>query len=108
MYFLDNMPRGSHYWAARMSDKDMAEAILDVSEGGSVKAPTTPPLLGWTSEIEALTNILDMQSISLHAHAGDSKGFKPQPRPETALDIVKRERKDKKMSAVEARLAGKG
>lgn len=85
----------------------MAEAILDANGGKPPKGSTKPPLVGWTSEVQSLAEVTDLLRAQIHQTAGDDK-FKPSPRPEMALDVVLRERKDKKISEIEARLTGKG
>lgn len=57
------------------------------------------PLTGYDDMIQLLTDIKDL--LTLDVSGGGSK-FKPSPRPETAIEVVQREIKDQKMSALEA------
>lgn len=86
---------------------EMAEAILDANGGKMPKATDRPSLIGWTDQKQALTHVTDLLSAQIHQQAGDDK-FKPAPRPEMALDRALRERKDKKISKIEAQITGKG
>lgn len=103
-YFLDSMPRGSHYWAARASDVDMAESLLELT-GFEDSGSSRPPLVGWTDLVNDLAEVKDLLSLIVHQNAADSS-FTPSPRPETAIEVVKRERKSKKMSSIEAIMTG--
>lgn len=91
-------------WAANAADVDIAEMLLDLEQASGVRnrPSSRPSLAGWDSLKADLTEIIDL--LTLQVTQGNK--WKPRPRPESAMEIVKRERKDKKMSVVEAQLVG--
>ena len=102
-YAVENMPPGSHTAAANASDLEMAEAILELSQGKNATTTTRPPLKGWNDLRSDLAQIIDL--LHLQVSGGGDK-WKPTPRPETAMEIVKRERKEKKLGALSSKLTG--
>lgn len=85
----------------------MAEVILDVMKAQGVRQgnkSSPPPLIGWSAE---RADFADLKDIIL-AWAAHGEKYKPVPRPRTAIEVVRERRKNAKMSAVEAKITGKG
>ncbi|MEY8577209.1 hypothetical protein AALI21_02735 [Corynebacteriaceae bacterium 6-324] len=95
---IDELPRGSHYRAAIADDDEIAELVFELNP----KQQTTPPLEGWTSEIEALTAI-NNTLLQLLYRGSDAR---PPlfPAPETALDRIKKRRSDATNSQILSQL----
>lgn len=102
-YFIQNPPQGSKVWAAIQDDEEMAEAILKMTNGEMPK-PGPAPLEGWTPERADMATLIDWASVQ--ATQG-GKSFKPYPRPVTAIERVRERRKNKKLSALSAKITGK-
>lgn len=98
---------GSHLWAANQNDDELAEILADMTNGNDRASgeAARPPLIGWTNQRADMATLIDW--VTIDAMQG-SKKFKPLPRPSTAMERVKAERKDVKMSSVAAKLTGKG
>ena len=99
-YFIDHAPQGSHLWSANVGDKDMARALLELND---YKIPRSShvPLEGYSDIAQALLDIKDLLTIQV---TGGGKNFTPSPRPETAVESVQREIKERKMGTLEAML----
>lgn len=78
----------------------MAEALLDLTNG-ELPTSTHIPLYGYDEVHALLLDIKDMLTLQV---TGGGKKFKPSPRPETALQVVRNERKNRKLSSLADRL----
>lgn len=81
----------------------MAEAILQITNGEMPKADGGAPLYGWTAERADMAALIDWASVQA---TGGGKAFKPYPRPVTAIERVRERRKNKKLSALSAKITG--
>lgn len=87
---ISRLPRASAFGEARLMDPEYAEQALD--QAGSSSQKQTPPIAGYTQEVELLTDIGEMlqaiRSVLEKAHYGESPRWRPWPRPETAFDAI--------------------
>lgn len=83
------LPQGSLYKAAMMADREFAEAAFEALEGQRPPPPPDPTFEGYSPVVEKLTDVVDMLS---HLAASMSGGrAKPQKRPQSAFQQIKRE-----------------
>ena len=97
---LEQLPQGSAYWAARLEDEELAEAILAVKgedELAKDKKQSSPSFTEMTYQNQLLMAVVDRLGSAI-ACLEALGGVKPTqvkalPRPLTALDklLVKRE-----------------
>ena len=97
---LEQLPQGSAYWAARLNDEELAEAILAVKgedELTKEKNQSLPAFTEMTYQNQLLMAVVDRLGSAI-ACLEALGGVKPTqvkalPRPLTALDklLVKRE-----------------
>lgn len=74
---LSRMPEGGWYLAAVGSDVGRAEAMLKLESEGEIKPPSRrPSLVGWTSERERQTEMVETLRRIEHATWGASQKFK--------------------------------
>jgi hypothetical protein len=97
---LNQLPRTSHFHAALHRDEQRAEDILH-NEHQAVDTRTyRPPLETWTQEAELLALIADLLAYQradfaqVNSKSRRWRAPQPVPRPETALERLKR-RKDR-------------
>ncbi|WP_195167307.1 hypothetical protein [Mycobacteroides abscessus] len=96
-YETFNRVRGSYIQSMVLTDPDVIDVLADASDKDWEPGP--PPLFGWTSEIDALTNIAD-QMIASRAQG---EGVKFYPRPVFPAEKERKRRKaDKQSKGLEA------
>jgi hypothetical protein len=103
---IDHLPRNSHYYQAISDDELFAEQVLDADTPSS---QGTRLMTEWTPETEMLTNIYDRlgeQIAVALAVGGAKKPARPKPmvRPKTAMDRVKRKRRERESAALKSKL----
>lgn len=89
---IDRLPRDSAYIEAMSDDEDMAEHLLDRSEQGPKRRMSE-----FSAQVELLSVIADRQAEMIQVLVA-RRGARPprikwQPRPETALERVRRRRR---------------
>ncbi|MEU2033579.1 hypothetical protein [Nocardia amamiensis] len=104
--FKDRLPHGSQYRSALAMDRELAEQMsaaededLDLYEADEEPAGPTPE--GYTIDSYLLLSIIDalqgVQVAVIAAAGGDPPQIKPMPRPVSALELVRDERRDRAM-----------
>lgn len=100
---IDQLPRDSAYIEAFANDDLAAEQIVDRNE-----PPARPRLSEWSPVVELLTALLDSQreliQVVAWTRGAKIRSLEPLPRPLTAVDRVRRRRRDAKHRALTARL----
>lgn len=83
------LPQGSLYKAALLHDRELAQAAFDALNGQRLPPPPDPTFEGFDPVVEKLTDVLDV----LTALAAGMSGGKarPQKRPQSAFQQIKRE-----------------
>ncbi|MEC3955816.1 hypothetical protein VMT65_22475 [Nocardia sp. CDC153] len=86
-------------------DRELAEYWLDIEESTEepeVEEPPTPE--GYTLDTYLLLSIIDglqgVQAAVIAAAGADPPQVKPMPRPQTALDVVREERRLATMNSI--------
>ena len=103
----DLLPDGSRYLAAILSDRDIAEQIVDDEEreeeriGGRRPRPDKhPPLVGYTAIMAKIDDVLDvlisLQATTAHA---DPRNAGKVPRPQTAVERVRDDRDTERLDS---------
>lgn len=107
---IDHLPGNSHFVAAMADDEELAAQAPEPK-------PSPPPLSSWTPEVERLTLIADrlgevVTAVHNTVATKPSKPPRPLPRPQTAHDRIKTQRRRAKRDLIlkrltEAREAGR-
>jgi hypothetical protein len=88
--YLEHLPRASAYHSAVAEDEELAEELA----GQADTAPRPPRLAEFGPDIQVLAEIRDLLASLIGvqiARAGKTpKKVKPYPRPESAMDRVRR------------------
>lgn len=99
---IDHLPRHSWYTEAVSNDEEHAEMLAkaDAARTEGNDEPYHPPLHTWSDEVAVLTDILDATRrvgyaiIASNAEKGKAgKPPEPAPRPQTALERLKKRAK---------------
>lgn len=102
---IDHLPGHSHFAAAVANDDDHAEMLL-AAEDSQPKGSYHPSLTSWTPEVAQLVNLTDLLknliAVTISAANGKAPKVAPSPRPETAIDRIRRERSQKVFSDLKA------
>lgn len=102
---IDGLPRDSAYVEALTSDEQWAAAVLDnpVPQGKPKRR-----MADWSPELEMLTNLYDRMgeqiAVTVAVAGGKPKKVTPAPRPTTALERERRQRRDAKHRSVVSRM----
>lgn len=113
---LPALPVGGWYYAAIAGDDDRAREILALEAQGKLPKPSSrPTLVGWTIEIEKLTEIVEATRGILHGVWGASPKFtgkggappRPLPRPLTARERVEEQQALLEHDDIASQLLGK-
>jgi hypothetical protein len=92
--YLEHLPRTSAYHSAVADDEDLAEQL---AEQGTGSAPRPPRLAEFSPEVQVMAEVRDLLATLIGvqvARAGKKpQKIKPYPRPENALDRVRRRRR---------------
>lgn len=83
------LPQGSQYKAALLHDRELAQAAFDELNGQRMPPPPDPTFEGYSPVVEKLTDVLDVLT-AMAAGMGGGKA-KPQKRPQSAFQEIKRE-----------------
>lgn len=106
---------GGWYAAARGSDIELAERILEAESRGEIVAPSRiPSLVGWTTNRELMTALLELLEQILHGTYAASPKFKGKggrppkrhPRPKTGRDRAERVRSYRDHDEIASQLLG--
>lgn len=113
---VERFPWDSAYKLTILDDEDTAAEVLDARDGeeeeqrGQVQVVS---LSRWDPLAELRASLLDglmmLQRTIIMVNTPPGKTvpeFRPQPRPETALERLQRQRRDGVMTELEAHLAG--
>jgi len=89
--YLEHLPRTSAYHSAVADDEELAEQLAEQGTG----APSRPPLLAeFSPEVQVMAEVRDLLATLIGvqvARAGKKpQKVKPYPRPESALERVRR------------------
>jgi hypothetical protein len=101
---IDRLPRTSHYVEAQLDDEDLAAAILDTNQAvnGRVRMST------WSHEVDLLAAIHDrlghLIAVNTAAAGGKPPTLTPVPRPTTAMDRLRKRRRDEQHQDLVAKL----
>ncbi|WP_073946526.1 hypothetical protein [Streptomyces kebangsaanensis] len=103
---VDQLPTDSRTLVAMAEDEELTAALPEPEPG----PPPPPPLRTWTPEVEKLTLIADRLGeliTAVHNTVAKRPGRSPRPlpRPETARDRIKRQRRRAKYERLKAQLA---
>ncbi len=106
---IDNLPRDSRYFEARVNDEQMVEQILAVEDKTAAgNAQPTRRMADWSAQVELLTAILNRLSEVAQGIAalGGAKPRQvpPAPMPTTAFEIVRARMRTRKHEALVSRL----
>ncbi len=106
---IDNLPRESRYFEARVNDERVIEAIL-TAEGhtAAVDAAPTRRMADWSAQVELLTLIVNRlgevaQGIAVLGGAKPGK-VPPAPQPTTAYETVRSRMRSRKHETLVSRL----
>lgn len=93
---IDWLPRNSAYMQAISDDEEFAEHVLNDPDA-SKKGDRRPRVSEWSIEVEKLTDVVDrlgevMQAVVAAAGSKPPK-VRPQPRPKTAIDRLREQRR---------------
>lgn len=87
---IDHLPRASNFREAVAADEELAEHVLARGD----PPPAKPRFAEWSPEVDQLAAVVDLLShlisVQVAANGGKAKDPKTTPRPETAIDRVKR------------------
>lgn len=90
---LEHLPSSSAYHCAVAEDEDLARQILESGEEPPAK-PRSPRLTEWGPDVQVMAEVRDLLAsllaVTVKAHGGKPPKPTPYPRPETALQRVKR------------------
>ncbi|WP_330185004.1 hypothetical protein OHB26_16315 [Nocardia sp. NBC_01503] len=108
MAFKDRLPTGSHYRSAVLMDYELAEERLDaeeqLGEDHEEDVPSGPRPEGYTLDTYMLMAIIDalngVQATIIAAAGSDPPTVRPLPRPLSAVEIVREERRAGSMQAL--------
>ncbi|WP_225725465.1 MULTISPECIES: hypothetical protein [unclassified Nocardia] len=108
MAFKDRLPTGSHYRGAVMMDRELAEEHLDAEEALSTddveETPAGPRPEGYTLDTYMLMAIIDalhgVQATIIAAAGADPPSVRPLPRPMSATEIIREQRRASSMQAL--------
>ncbi|APE37680.1 hypothetical protein BOX37_31295 [Nocardia mangyaensis] len=100
--FKDRLPRGSRYRSALLTDRELAELVL---EHQLVESPDDQPEAlspdEYTLDTYLLLSIIDavhgVQASVIAAAGGGDAALRPVPRPDTALEVIRAERRSRAM-----------
>lgn len=117
MTLIGQLPWDSQYKLGILDDEDAAAAALDAEEAAEDDdgAPSARviSLSRWDPMAELRASLMDglmmvaRTIVMVHTPKGKRvPEFRSQPRPETALERLQRQRRDTVMSALEAQLSG--
>ncbi|MBF6356524.1 hypothetical protein IU449_18570 [Nocardia higoensis] len=106
--FKDRLPHGSQYRSALATDRELAEQMVAAEEAEAEldlyeepDRPTGPTPEGYTIDSYLLLSIIDalqgVQVAVIAAAGGDPPAVTPMPRPVTAAELVRDERRDRSM-----------
>lgn len=109
--FKDRLRRGSEYKVALAMDRGLAERIVELEDEARENGdedefasdePPTPS--GYTLDTYLLLSIVDalqgVQAAVIAAAGADPPSMNPMPRPQTALDVVRDERRLVRMNSL--------
>jgi hypothetical protein len=110
---IDHLPQNTWYQAAVSEDVDHAKMVLRAQEqarkdGNPSEGPPAPSMAIWSPEVDRLTTIIDvlrgvMQAV-IASGGGRAKEQKPQPRPQSAMEVARLRVKQENHEALKARL----
>ncbi|WP_405164721.1 hypothetical protein OG203_06280 [Nocardia sp. NBC_01499] len=108
MAFKDRLPTGSHYRSALLMDRELAEEHLEaeetLGEDDVEEAPSGPRPEGYTLDTYLLMAIIDalqgVQATIIAAAGADPPAVRPLPRPMSALEIVREDRREASMQTL--------
>lgn len=108
MSFKDRLPTGSHYRSAVLMDYELAEQRLNEEEqlgdDHDEDTPSGPRPEGYTLDTYMLMAIIDalngVQATIIAAAGSDPPTVRPLPRPISAVEIVREERRANSMLAL--------
>ncbi|WP_019932340.1 hypothetical protein [Nocardia sp. BMG111209] len=108
MTFKDRLPTGSHFRSALLMDLELAEERLDLEDAHGDddldEAPTGPRPEGYTLDTYMLMAIIDalhgVQATIIAAAGADPPAVRPLPRPVSAVEIVREERRATSMQTL--------
>lgn len=90
---VEHLPSTSAYHAAVAEDEELAQELIDRGEDTPAR-PRPPRLTEWGPDVQVLAEIrdllADLRAITIKVNGGKPGKVKPYPRPETALQRVKR------------------
>jgi hypothetical protein len=108
MTFKDRLPAGSQFRGALLMDRELAEERLDVEDAlgddDLDEAPTGPRPEGYTLDTYMLMAIIDalhgVQATIIAAAGADPPTVRPLPRPMSAVEILREERRSVSMQTL--------
>lgn len=106
---LSQLPDGSRYTAAVLSDKELAGAALDAQDPDAKPAPPQkhPNLAGYTPMIGKLDDVLNVLIALQYTLAKQDPRKAPKaPRPKTAYELLSDERQRERIQNMAHRLFG--
>lgn len=102
--FKDRLPRGSQYKTALAMDTELAEQLLALEDSDDPHTSEDPTPDGYTLDTYLLLSIIDglqgVQAAVIAAAGADPPQIRPMPRPVTALDAVREERRMRAMQSL--------
>lgn len=104
---IDNLPRESRYFEARVNDEYAIEMML-AADRGDDSGPPTRRMADWSAEVELLTAVVNRlgEVVQGIAALGGAKPHKvpPAPVPTTAVEKVRNRTRARKHESLVARL----
>lgn len=106
---IDNLPRESRYFEARVNDEQVIEAMLTAhGETAPGKEPPTRRMSDWSAQVELLTVVVNrlgevVQGIAVLGGAKPGKPL-PAPQPTTAYESVRSRLRSRKHETLVSRL----
>lgn len=102
---IDHLPRTSRYQHVLTQDDDLVAGLINRPEG---QPPAAPPLTEFGPEVEALAGLFDrvgeLINTVIGVNGGKPRAAKPYPRPVTAADRVRAQRRRESQDATTALL----
>ncbi|HEX7050128.1 MAG TPA: hypothetical protein VF188_08015 [Longimicrobiales bacterium] len=93
MDFLEHLPSTAAYHAALAQDEELAREVVESGDESAAR-PRPPDLTEWGPDVQVLAEVRDLLAsllvVTVRANGGKPPKPKPYPRPETALQRVKR------------------
>ena len=94
---IDGLPTHSRYMAAILSDPEIAEQIVNSPDYVKANQDTSPSLIGYSATNYQLADVIDglkaLQATQVATQGGKATPPKPTPRPKTAIEKAKDERR---------------